>query len=451
MSGTIADKLSLLANTKAGIKQAIINKGVAVSSDDAFSTYPAKIAAIPTGEGEVITAVNMTGSTAAVGDKVWVNTFTPSAPELAASFTATNTTNSSYSRALMNKNGTRFFISDVNDPAIYSLQDDELRKETEFDQKIPNEGAICYSSDKDEIYVVGSTSYDTYNYELPSHTVGTSGIHYVGQNLTVDTRASVSTPIKLLNGTSLSNSIVAYNRHNFCFCGEYLYWNDTTQSGIGNRYAVDLTNLTVTSDGTYTRLANGIWFIAGTPDGKYIVAASTNAKDYNFYGSQSNNVYLRLVHVTANHDLEAVAQGDMPANMQWAYNTNCHICFNPYNGVLTLAEAGGTAHCIYRYKNGAWSQLNATLDVEGETGTFAQAIQVSQDMQTLMFIKGEQGNSTSVWNVRMYIAHPDFSGQGSYKVAYAFDLSRIDADTITGKVVTGGIIESNIQVATVVV
>lgn len=51
MVGTITDKLSLLANTKANIKQAIINKGVAVSSSDAFSTYPDKIAAISSGGG----------------------------------------------------------------------------------------------------------------------------------------------------------------------------------------------------------------------------------------------------------------------------------------------------------------------------------------------------------------------------------------------------------------
>ena len=451
MSGTIADKLSLLENTKAGIKQAIINKGVAVSSSDAFSTYPAKIAAIPTGEGEVIAAVNMTGARAQVGDKVWVNTFTPSAPELAKSYTAVHATNLSYSRTLMNKAGTRFFISTSADPAIYSLQDDELRKETEYDYKIMNDGAICYSTNDDEIYVVSYSSFATYNFALPSYTAGTSGIHFAGQDLTVDTRYMGGTPIKLLNGTTLTNEIRAQDRHHWCYCGSYLYWNDTTQGGIGNRYAVDLTNLTVTLDGTYTRLPDGIYFIAGTLDGKYIIAASAIAKDYDFYDMQNNTVYLRLIHVTDNHNLEEVAQGDMPANMQWAYNTKCHICFNPYNGVLTLAQGGGTAHCIYRYQNGAWRQLNASLEVEGETGTFAQAIQVSQDLQTLMFVKGEQADSATVWNVRLYIAHPDFSGQGSYKVAYSFDLSRIDADTITGKVVTAGDAEANINVATVVV
>lgn len=49
MSGTIADKLHLLAETKENIRQAIENKGVAVGKSDAFSLYPEKINAISTG------------------------------------------------------------------------------------------------------------------------------------------------------------------------------------------------------------------------------------------------------------------------------------------------------------------------------------------------------------------------------------------------------------------
>ena len=47
--GTIAEKLSRLAQTKTEIKAAIAAKGVAVPDADTFATYPAKIAAIPTG------------------------------------------------------------------------------------------------------------------------------------------------------------------------------------------------------------------------------------------------------------------------------------------------------------------------------------------------------------------------------------------------------------------
>lgn len=47
--GTIADKLNLLLNTKAAIKNAIIGKGQAVADSDPFASYPAKIAAIQTG------------------------------------------------------------------------------------------------------------------------------------------------------------------------------------------------------------------------------------------------------------------------------------------------------------------------------------------------------------------------------------------------------------------
>ena len=46
---TIAEQLTSLANTKAAIKQSIINKGVQVADTDPFSAYPAKIGQISSG------------------------------------------------------------------------------------------------------------------------------------------------------------------------------------------------------------------------------------------------------------------------------------------------------------------------------------------------------------------------------------------------------------------
>ena len=48
---TIAEQLTSLANTKAAIKQSIIDKGVAVADTDPFSAYPAKIGQISGGGG----------------------------------------------------------------------------------------------------------------------------------------------------------------------------------------------------------------------------------------------------------------------------------------------------------------------------------------------------------------------------------------------------------------
>ena len=49
---TIAEQLTSLANTKAAIKQSIINKGVQVADTDPFSAYPAKIGQISGGPAE---------------------------------------------------------------------------------------------------------------------------------------------------------------------------------------------------------------------------------------------------------------------------------------------------------------------------------------------------------------------------------------------------------------
>lgn len=52
---TIAEQLTSLANTKAAIKQSIIDKGVQVADTDPFSAYPAKIGQISGGGGEPAT------------------------------------------------------------------------------------------------------------------------------------------------------------------------------------------------------------------------------------------------------------------------------------------------------------------------------------------------------------------------------------------------------------
>lgn len=51
---TIAEQLAELAQVKADIKAAIIDKGVAVSDSDAFSTYATKIGQISGGGGVVL-------------------------------------------------------------------------------------------------------------------------------------------------------------------------------------------------------------------------------------------------------------------------------------------------------------------------------------------------------------------------------------------------------------
>ena len=71
-----ADKLSYLAQTKTAIKDAIVEKGVDVSSSDTFRSYAEKIRAIEgggTGGGDKIFVTNETGKEFVKGDKVLVN------------------------------------------------------------------------------------------------------------------------------------------------------------------------------------------------------------------------------------------------------------------------------------------------------------------------------------------------------------------------------------------
>ena len=60
---TIESELNLLDNTKAAIKQAIIDKGVAVPTNTSFSEYPSKIAQIETGSEPELDSITITPST----------------------------------------------------------------------------------------------------------------------------------------------------------------------------------------------------------------------------------------------------------------------------------------------------------------------------------------------------------------------------------------------------
>ena len=74
-----ADKLKKVLDTKLAIKQAIIEKGVAVSDTDTFASYPEKIRVIPTGGGgsgggaDKVFFENRSGIEYSKGDKVLTN------------------------------------------------------------------------------------------------------------------------------------------------------------------------------------------------------------------------------------------------------------------------------------------------------------------------------------------------------------------------------------------
>ena len=65
--GTLADKLQYLKDTKDAIMNAIIEKGVEITSSDTFRSYADKIKGIVTGGGDgIICNINYGGYTAII-------------------------------------------------------------------------------------------------------------------------------------------------------------------------------------------------------------------------------------------------------------------------------------------------------------------------------------------------------------------------------------------------
>lgn len=138
MSGTIADKLSLLASTKAAIKQAIIDKGVEVSSNDTFASYAEKIDDIPTGAGDTIEATNLTGQSIAVGDKVFIK-------RQAAQQSSSVDFFSHFSNwCVMNATGTKI----IGDTGIYDIKTGAYTSAAISEYRMTKNAVLKYEGDK---------------------------------------------------------------------------------------------------------------------------------------------------------------------------------------------------------------------------------------------------------------------------------------------------------------
>lgn len=175
---------------------------------------------------------------------------------------------------------------------------------------------------------------------------------------------------------------------------------------------------------TWVNKENSLYPAGVTADGKYIIC-STNK----YFSNDSSVSSLRLVEVVDSSHLKCLQQTEMPADLQQFYNAKCHIVFNPYTGILTIAVHKSTTYAVMKYADGVWSKL--PFDLSGFLGTefwLKGSITVSDDLSRacVNYSKNVTSADSTYWAQIVNMSNTSGYAAVPYK-AY-----NVTADTITG-------------------
>ena len=175
---------------------------------------------------------------------------------------------------------------------------------------------------------------------------------------------------------------------------------------------------------TWANKKNSLYPAGVTADGKYIIC-STNKYFANYDGVSS----LRLVEVVDSSHLKCLQQTEMPTDLQQFYNAKCHIVFNPYTGILTIAVHESTTYAVMKYAGGVWSKLS--FDLSSFLGTefwLKGSITVSDDLSRacVNYSKNVTSADSTYWAQIV-----NMSNTSGY-AAVPYKSYNVTADTITG-------------------
>lgn len=295
MAHTIADKLSLLQNTKECIRQAIIDKGVEVSEADTFASYPEKIAAISSGGGDVVTAVNHSGAEIKGGQKVWLNKDAPVSQSCVQWGNAGGFGSGGWQQLLMDMNGKVVMYSYY--PHLY-VRNNRTGEVTN------------YSSSSGDYYNWCNSVCD-YGYPMRCDDNGNVFV----RNWKIDEHSTASVGMTMLsNGyatsTAVSNSRISVYR-------------------LNDKYEVEKTFVFVRPSG-----GNGNINCVVKGDYFYYMENPSNFKNY-FYGKFDDNLEeITMANVTS---VTSLSYGLIPAD--FTKDNNLLVCFVndssglPYYGI----------------------------------------------------------------------------------------------------------------------
>ena len=466
MSGTIADKLNLLANTKESIRQAIIAKSVSVAESDKFADYPSKIAQISGGGAQtVISAENATGADITVDDKVWVHNISTTAGAYGFIDTASQTTSYGGARIpVMDalgyyvghfkvSAGKMYFVRGVNDYVPYNtVYTSNIYAQIAF--YAADGGAVVMHS-KNYVSKFGgkyasSTNNSTNNGYIWMWPVlsndatkfyHTAGISLYSEN--PDDFSDSYTSVELEGFTDNGYSNCASGGY---IIGEYFYhlWNGGAGTASGASYRWNI-NTGARESFTSNNFQNGRYCLGITNDNKYIFWSPDEKASFTAY-QWTPTVGLRMIE-QSEASRTYLAKSEMPAVLQDWYDIDCFKLFNPLNQVLTLAEYDSSTprYGFYQYQNGEWVDLQISLDgLLPEEKYFTTGICIDRDLKRVRIQYASSKNSSNGSTDRVAEVK---TSTGYQAIKYAFG----DEHTITGRADSAGTAGNNFDAEVILI
>ena len=309
------------------------------------------------GGGATIQAVNKTGSAIASGEKVWLNDGGQTA--------GTNYTVNLMNSTAINQYG--FAIDHTGTRAlgyrwIWDLTSTEGTEVTEFSSQKAIYG-IRYG--ENSTWANGFRFDASAWFALPN-----SQDVYIGDDYTTNTSQTYISvrKINLSTGEVLNtytHSSVRWsstlNYWSLIKIGNYFYYitHDADEQGVFtiNEETNSLDKVYDLSG--YNNLPNTFCIMGVTSDHKYVIGKS-------YYPAIGDSGNLTIVELLSENQIKVLQPNEWPVDLQYFNGKTVTGNFNPYTGLLTLAEGSTSSstpsnYIFMKYNNGTWTKLNIEL------------------------------------------------------------------------------------------
>lgn len=395
------------------------------------------------GGGDELEVLNLTGSSLAAGDKVWLS---PMYLGTSASTASVGTGDQhTYSPIVVSRDGS--LVYEPRSGYIYNTTDGTTTYGTKISDFSDYSGTTKYA---DNGYIWGcittgsgvSTSLGGASYGI------TSQYDYVGGDYYYDRTNNVF--VKMLSGTmtvdktfthDFSIDSISYMQtfgpHRFCYSNGYIYYKKSAE--VFSRAIVDDNALTISYDRDVLTLTDQDVLVIpyATSDGKYFIGYASNTSYY----SESNG-YFRLFASSGSSLVEVSDYATLFPDFVSYYNNSLTTCvYNQQDGILVLSNSSTRGIAVFKYENETFTKIASYTDAMHSGSQYRIYATASADGSVLAYNSGWNGRLGEVCEVML-------QGSSAYK-AVDYKNVNISPTSLTGVVTTGGAQGENVTVETI--